>query len=119
MTRRPPLMRSMAGPTSGATMAKGAIVKSRYSATLSRAAPDGIEKNNVPASDTVTNVSVATENACTRASRVNGVTVNASAADRRGRDSGRQLEGEGDVIRREVAATARRPSPPGPPGAPT
>ncbi len=78
MKRRPPLMRSIAGPTSGATTANGAIVSTRYSATLSRAAPDGIEKNSVPASDTVTSVSVATENAWTRASRVNGEVTNAS-----------------------------------------
>ena len=29
MARRPPAMRSMAGPTSGATMVNGSIVKSR------------------------------------------------------------------------------------------
>ena len=80
----------MAGPTNGATTENGAIVSSRYSATLSRAAADGIEKNNDPASETVTSVSVATENACTRASRVNGDVANGSPSTARRGDERRR-----------------------------
>src|SRR5207302_3203283 len=55
--RRPARLRSSIGPRTGATTANGAIVSTRYSAILPRAAPGLIEKNSDPASAIVTRVS--------------------------------------------------------------
>ena len=70
---------------SGPTIANGATVSARYSATLLRAASGSTEKNSEPANDSVTSVSPTTLAAWVRASRMNGVTTKASApvADRR------------------------------------
>ena len=58
--RRPPRLRSSIGPSTGATMANGAMVRRRYSSTFPRAAPLGFWKNSEPASDTVRQASPAT-----------------------------------------------------------
>ena len=50
--RRPCCSRSSAGPISGAMTANGAIVISRYSATLLLLSPDAAAKNRVLASAT-------------------------------------------------------------------
>ena len=57
MARRAPRLRSMSGPSSGDTMAKGANVKSRYRSTWWSAALGEMEKNSDPASEIVTSVS--------------------------------------------------------------
>ena len=57
MARRAPRLRSISGPSSGDTMAKGASVKSRYSSTLWSAASGEMEKNSEPASEIVMSVS--------------------------------------------------------------
>ena len=89
MNRRPPRMRSRAGPIRGATTANGAIVSARYSATLLRAALGSMSKNSELASARAMRVSPATAAAWVRASRVNGVTTNALAPSRRfGLESG-------------------------------
>ena len=72
MRRRPPRMRSSAGPSTGATIAKGAIVSSRYSATLPRAAWGLMSKNSEPASEMATAASPAAAAAWVRASHVKG-----------------------------------------------
>ncbi len=56
----------MTGPRSGATTAKGAIVRRRDSATRPRAAVGEMLKNNDPASARVTSVSPAMASACVR-----------------------------------------------------
>ena len=67
MSRRPPRVRSINGPSTGATIANGAIVNTRYSSTFGRAAPTPTSKNSEPASETVTKTSPATPIACARA----------------------------------------------------
>ena len=70
--RRPPRLRSTSGPISGPTTANGAIVTSRYSATLGRAAAGSRLKNSDPASAIAINASPAADSRCVRASQVNG-----------------------------------------------
>jgi hypothetical protein len=60
IVRRPPRLRSSAGPSTGATTANGAIVSRRYAATRPRAADGEMEKNRDPARAMVTRVSPAT-----------------------------------------------------------
>ena len=72
VSRRPPGMRSMTGPTTGATTANGAIVSSRKSATLLRACAGSVLKNTDPARATAITASPAAIAAWVRASRVNG-----------------------------------------------
>ena len=72
INRRPPLMRSMAGPRKGATTANGVIVSSSDSATRPRAAWGPMSKNSEPARATVTNASPAVDSAWVTASRENG-----------------------------------------------
>ena len=50
--RRPPFMRSSAGPSTGATITNGVMVIRRNSSTLPRAALVGLEKKIDPAIDT-------------------------------------------------------------------
>ena len=50
--RRPPFMRSSAGPSTGATITNGVMVIRRNSSTLPRAALVGLEKKIEPAIDT-------------------------------------------------------------------
>ena len=69
MRRRAPRLRSMSGPSSGDTMAKGARVKSRYSSTLWSAAFGEMEKKREPASEIVTSVSPPSMAHCTSDSR--------------------------------------------------
>ena len=57
--RFPPRLRSINGPSSGATTAKGAKVNSRYSSTLLVASWVGIEKKSESANEMVTRVSPA------------------------------------------------------------
>src|SRR5687767_12940170 len=73
--------RSRAGPRSGATIANGVIVTSRYSATSVRAESAGTVKNNDPASATATNASPARLVAYARASARKGVRVVKVLAD--------------------------------------
>ena len=61
--RRPWLNRSRNGPSRGATIANGSIVRPRKSATWPRASP-GWAKNSVPASEMATAASPAALNAC-------------------------------------------------------
>ena len=75
MNRRPPRARSSAGPMSGATTAKGAMVSARYSVTLPRAALGSMSKNSELASASAMRVSPATAAAWVRARRVKGVTT--------------------------------------------
>ena len=51
-TRRPCCSRSIAGPINGAMTANGAMVMSRYSATLLLLSPEAAAKNKVLASAT-------------------------------------------------------------------
>ena len=67
--RRPWLKRSRNGPISGATIAKGSIVRPRNSATWPRASPVGTWKNRVPASEIATAASPAALKACSSISR--------------------------------------------------
>ena len=73
--RRPPRVRSISGPNTGATSANGASVSSRYSNTFGRAALLVALKNSVSASDTVTKTSPATPIAYASASLANGGNV--------------------------------------------
>ncbi len=66
--RRPWLNRSRKGPSRGATIANGSIVRPRKSATCPRASP-GWAKNRVPASEMATVASPAALNACSSISR--------------------------------------------------
>ena len=70
--RRPPLMRSMAGPISGAATANGAMVSTRYSATRQRAELKSREKNTDPARPMANRASPDTDAAWARASRMKG-----------------------------------------------
>src|SRR5580704_1649749 len=72
---RPPRVRSMSGPNTGATTANGASVNMRYSSTLGRAWPLVALKNSVSARETVTNTSPATPIAYASARRANGGNV--------------------------------------------
>ena len=67
--RRPWLNRSRNGPSSGATIANGSIVRPRNSATWPRASPVGTWKNSVPASEIATAASPAVLKACISISR--------------------------------------------------
>ena len=58
-TRRPCCRRSSAGPISGAITANGAMVMSRYNATLLLLSPEAAAKNNVSASATAIAASTA------------------------------------------------------------
>src|SRR3954470_15247819 len=58
-TRRPCCSRSSAGPINGAITANGAMVISRYSATLPLLSPDAAAKNNVFAKTTAIAASTA------------------------------------------------------------
>src|SRR3954452_503603 len=58
-TRRPCCSRSSAGPINGAITANGAMVISRYSATLPLLSPDAAAKNNVLAKATASAASTA------------------------------------------------------------
>src|SRR3954452_17014331 len=58
-TRRPCCSRSSAGPINGAITANGAMVISRYSATLPLLSPDAAAKNNVLAKATAIAASTA------------------------------------------------------------
>ncbi len=69
MRRRAPRLRSMSGPSSGDTIAKGASVKSRYRSTLWSAAVGEMEKKSEPASEIVTTVPPASIAHCTSDSR--------------------------------------------------
>src|SRR5450631_501753 len=71
--RRPPRRRSRAGPITGATTAKGAMVTSRYSSTDPRAPLLGFAKKIDPARETATHASAHIVTACVRMSRPNGV----------------------------------------------
>ena len=73
MARRAPRLRSISGPSAGATTAKGAMVNSRYSSTLSLAAVGEMEKKSDPASETANMVSPAVMSTWVRASRPNGL----------------------------------------------
>ena len=99
MNRRPPRIRSIAGPTSGATTANGAIVSSEVERDLvARRAGRDREEQRARERDGDQACRSPTENACTRARRVNGVTVNASAvAARRGRQRAPRAGGGHDV----------------------
>ncbi len=70
--RRPPARASIQGPMRGATTAKGAMVRSRYSATRVRAASGEMEKNSDPARAVATKASPAVDRAWVRARRANG-----------------------------------------------
>ena len=59
--RRAPRRRSMNGPMTGDSTAKGAIVRSRYRATLERACPVEAEKKSVPDSAIATSASPAAD----------------------------------------------------------
>ena len=72
MARRAPRLRSMTGPSAGATTAKGPMVRSRYRSTLSLAAVGEIEKNREPASDTANRVSPAVMSTWVSARRPKG-----------------------------------------------
>ena len=61
--RRPPRARSIAGPSSGVTMANGAIVSTRYNATRQRASEGSMEKKIEPASATAIQPSPITDRA--------------------------------------------------------
>src|SRR3954447_15095833 len=78
--RRPCRNRSSSGPSTGATIANGAIVTSRYNATRLRACPVGTSKNRCPARATVTNASAA---ACTACSSTSPARPEAPAPPRR------------------------------------
>ena len=92
-SRRPPRVRSMHGPNTGATIANGASVSRRYSSTFGRAAPGPTSKNSESASETVTKTSPATPIAC----------ASASAGERRER---RRLEPAASVrVRHRTTAT--------------
>src|SRR4051794_19296064 len=80
--RRPPRLRSRAGPSSGATTANGAMVGARYSAPRPLAAVGEIEKNSEPARAIVRRVSPATDSAWVTASRENGDARNAASTGR-------------------------------------
>ena len=67
--RRPWLNRSRNGPISGATTAKGSIVRPRNSATWPRASPEGTWKNSEPASEIATAASPAVLKKCIWISR--------------------------------------------------
>ena len=67
--RRPWLNRSRNGPSSGATIANGSIVRPRNSATWPRASPVGTWKNSVPAREIATAASPAVLKACISISR--------------------------------------------------
>lgn len=71
--RRPFADLSMSGPSKGETTAKGAMVSRRYYSTLLLASSGETEKNNEPASETVTMVSPAIMITCTNASRPKAV----------------------------------------------
>ncbi|CAB4622030.1 unannotated protein [freshwater metagenome] len=86
--RRPPRIRSMAGPMSGAAIANGAIVSTRYSATRQRAELKSREKKTDPARPMAKSASPATDAACTRASRENGEGTH-------GRVGSRSADGDG------------------------
>src|SRR5262245_57136691 len=75
-----PRNRSVTGPMSGATTAKGASVSRRYNASRGRAASTETLKNNEPASDTVMHASAAVLSAWTRASAASGSGPNTRAA---------------------------------------
>jgi hypothetical protein len=63
----------MSGPRIGDTIAKGAIVMSRYARTLLLASVGETEKKSDPASETVTSVSPAIMMTWTKAKRPNAV----------------------------------------------
>ena len=67
--RRPWLNRSRNGPSSGATIANGSMVRPRNRATWPRASPVGTWKNSVPASEIATAASPAVLKACISISR--------------------------------------------------
>ena len=67
--RRPWLNRSRKGPISGATIAKGSIVRPRNIATWPRAWSVGTWKKSVPAREIATAASPAALNACSSISR--------------------------------------------------
>ena len=93
MRRRPPRKRSIAGPMSGVTTAKGAMVNSRYRATRARDSSGLIEKKMEPARATAMAASEAADTAWSRARRTNGVITNPSAprsSGCSGRPRGRQ-----------------------------
>ena len=73
VARRAPRLRSMSGPSAGATTAKGPMVNSRYSSTLSLAAVGEMEKNREPASETANKVSPAVIRTWVRARRPKGL----------------------------------------------
>src|SRR5471030_1030961 len=75
ISRRPPRVRSISGPKTGATSANGARVSTKYRITFGRAWLVVALKNNVSASETVTNTSPATPIAYASASRANGGNV--------------------------------------------
>ncbi len=72
IARRAPRLRSMSGPSSGETTAKGARVSRRYKRTLLLASVGEMEKNSEPASEMVTRVSPASMRTWTNARRPNG-----------------------------------------------
>src|SRR2546422_1532393 len=67
--RRPPRVRSRAGPSTGATTAKGTMVMARYRSTLGRAESAETLKKIDPARATATSVSAPTLTAWARARR--------------------------------------------------
>jgi hypothetical protein len=77
--RRPCCNRSSAGPITGATSANGAMVTSRYRATLPRWASEAAAKNSVPASETAIIASPAMCRALTQNSPVRPVSWAPSA----------------------------------------
>ena len=73
MNRRPPFVRSSAGPMTGATTANGTIVMARYRSTFGRAASAVTLKKIDPARATATSVSAPTASAWVTARRAKGL----------------------------------------------
>jgi hypothetical protein len=103
--RRPWLNRSRNGPSRGATMANGSIVRPRNKATWPRASPVGTWKKRVPAREMATAVSPAVLKACISISRERpDLSAPSALAARRAWRSVNLLK---RPVTRAVAATAR------------
>ena len=72
IARRAPRLRSITGPSAGATTAKGPMVNNRYNRTLSLASVGEMEKNNDPARETANMVSPAVISTWVSANRPKG-----------------------------------------------
>src|SRR5581483_2306298 len=73
MSRRPPRVRSSAGPSNGQITANGAIEIKRYSNSFSRELCAGDAKKSEPASDTATHASPHALIACVQSRRAKGL----------------------------------------------